>query len=220
ERWFYFSRGPVYDQVLPVIVSNLKHPAFMNNETLHRECILEIEHDETGSMFVIAIDEMEGSYVRVPSRVRLCLPNQVCTTGRKKLFQFCQFGFVVLDIAAKRERNSSISPSMQHGDGSEDVIQGLPQIFHDVTACDRNHRRDNSSKVEAPDFLRAIRIYAGSNFIGIPLEELSDFGIEFLDFGFGPFDLGDNGEDRFRVHDMTSVMAKLRDADELQIKLR
>ena len=143
-------------------------------------------------MPAVTLEIMEGAKVNVPSRVRLCCPDQGgCSTG-KQLFKFLNFGFVFLNICSEGKLNTCFNSPVHLRKSGNHIIQRLPQIRQNVTCPHLKDWRELLDQLEMPNFLCLIRIETGPTFIRIGSEKLAKYGVEVLDLGFGPFGLGES----------------------------
>ena len=60
--------------------------------------------------------------------------------------------------------------------------------------------REFAREPKTPDFDGLLCIDLGDQFVRTRFEEIRDTGVEIVDVGFGPFDLGVAVEKRFRFH--------------------
>src|ERR1035437_5736604 len=197
------------DEALTVCISHAdKISSFKDFEAAHREVTAHIDDDQSGPVFVLPIDEVKTAQVAVPSALRVCSADQFNGIGRKKLFQFCNLGFVFVDGASEWERDPVVLSPVHHRDCGQNLVQGVAQVLENITDLDSHRFGNLMLPMEAPNFLSAFRIYLGFDFAWVCLKIPNDSGIEFLDFGICPFDFGVKRNKRLRFHDIESIMAK------------
>jgi hypothetical protein len=93
------------------------------------------------------------------------------------------------------------------GEGCEHLVKRLSEGGEDLPGKNIKPRGD-ARRFQTRD-LDSIRIEFGRNSMRISSEKGFDLGFEIINFGFGPFDLGEATEKRrFRFHDIESIMAE------------
>lgn len=157
--------------------------------------------------------------MRVPSRVRLCSPNQVPGPIREELFYFFEIGAAVLHSRLEREANAFGIADVLIGEDRKDVVERIAQASENVPNINKHLRGQVAIDPKAPNFLRSLNIYLGDDFIWINRDKLANIGLEFVDSGFGPMGLlVAPRKRRFRFHDIGAFMsATKRDSDEIRL---
>lgn len=208
--------------------------AAVNSDRVAAGDALQIDRYEPRMMFVRVIESMN----RVQQCISLDPvglenfdhPEGVC----RQPFLFAKGNLKFIFRASKGECDPVRGIMAQQSNGAQHLIQRASQVVKDVPNHDVELSGDFGER-EAPDF-NSIRIDIGGRFIkagwvglgersglvagesgrceniefGNGLEEVADPRFEIVDFGFGPFALGEATEKwRFRFHDIDSIMAVL-----------
>lgn len=159
-------------------------------------------------MFISAVELVDVPKKVVPSTVRLGCRNEVEGVARK-LFMFSKLGFEHIFIPPEREIDPRIAKALLDVECRDKVIQGGPDIMQDFANNYGKVPGDGVGKRGIPHLLSALRIELGRQTIRVSTKKTVGSELEFIDLGFGPFDLGEaRRERRFRFHDIESVMSK------------
>jgi hypothetical protein len=203
--------APIGHQVMSALKTQSNQTARIHRQGSHQIPCSEIERRNRNPVFFVSVEEVEGTKVRVPSGVRLCLTNQFAGPCREELFYFHKFGVAMLYGIGEWESDAGLRASVPFRENGKNVIQGLSQVLEDIPDADGHRFRDRARQLESPDFLATLNINLRPNFIGVCGPKLADIGFDLLDFGFGPFGLlPTTGKRRFGFHDIEPYHGQLR----------
>jgi hypothetical protein len=172
-------------------------------------CGAEVYRHEPHPVFIAAVSGMQQPQERVPSIVRLQIPNHLYRIGGK-LFLFSKCGFKFTEIQSERELNLAFG-SLGNSDDNlgQHLIERGPQVMEDFPGSHREIVRKLACELKAPNFLSGLGITFGNDFVSCCCEKGFNGGIEIVDLGFGPLDLGEGRyKRRFKIHDVESIMTK------------
>jgi hypothetical protein len=194
-------------EVFPVLNSDSDEFAgFEDGKSLHGLACSDVEGRNRNPVFFVSVKKMEGAEVRVPSRVCMGVPDELFTSGREELYYFSKLGVVCVDVGTEGEGNSGGHPSKFHRKYCKNVVEGVAQIGQNVANCDLPCGGQAFVDLELVNFLSSLDINIGNDFVWLSRSKLLDFGLELVDFGFGPFGLGVTTKKRFSIHDVGALI--------------
>ena len=207
----------------------------INTESGNLRPCVQIDRYQAGMMLIGVVEGVECVQERITGFVRFEDSDGFTDVGTQ-LSLFSKGGLKFTPVAAEWKRHASRRIMGLNGDGAEHLVQRTAQVMQNsanghIQGC--GNVRENIT----PDF-DTIRIDVFDRFmqarwighrgssrlvsgkfdrsedveIGSGLEQSTDLDLEIVDFGFGPFDLGETfSKRRFRFHDIAAFMAKTDD---------
>lgn len=161
-----------------------------------------------GDQFVVVlvgpVEFMKGPQQEIPSLVGLSLFNKSDCVGRQELFLFGKCGFEMVSMPSEWEACTCCGASFFSGYGSDHLIQRGSEVVKGLSYQQNQISRHGLLQAEAIGLLLSGRVYTTDALIIVRLPEMLNEFVDLVDLGFGPFDLGEGREKRFKLHAIDS----------------
>lgn len=141
-----------------------------------------------------------------PARMSFGVSKALNDVGGKMFFLPFKGTFKTLGVSPYRELDSAVPLAFlgcqceMVGQRGQHLVQRGAEIVEGVGSSALDVVGD-AVGLKTPDFLCSIWVDLGYDAIRARFEEGADCGIEILDVGFGPFNLGVGRSQRFKIHD-------------------